>query len=555
MDQEIFEWAQLLGRWLHIVTAVSWIGASVFFMWLDRTFTPNPDSTRPGHLGELWMVHGGGFYHVEKMQMGPTRVPEHLHWFKWESYWTWLSGLFLLLTIFYTGHGTFLIDRSVATLDYGSAVGIGIASFVVSWLAYDFLWESALTKKHPLAGHALTLLLFAGVSLLLCRTLSGRAAYIHVGAMLGTWMTANVFLRIIPRQVKMVEAAKVGQPVNQEWAKNAKARSTHNTYFTLPVVFLMLSNHFPMTYGNKSSWLILLAVTAAGAAIRHFFVIRLARPEIAKAFAGLGCALLVAVILGTRENTSAMNAGAGPSASVPEAPLPETAAPSTTTLTSAPSSAPGPAAGDTANVRGVVKFTGTPPVRAPLTLPPGCAPDGGGEILANEVLVKEGRLQNALVRITKGLEGKEIPPAPTKPVVLDQRHCVYHPRVVGARVGQPVEFVNSDAVFHNVRSVTSANADFNVGMPNQGDRITRVFTKPEIALQAKCSVHPWMSGYVAVVDHPYFSVTGEDGVFALHGVPPGTYTLELWHEVYGTQTKAITVGNDGVTALEFEVKP
>src|SRR5262249_29874732 len=146
---------------------------------------------------------------------------------------------------------TFLLDSSRPNISYWEAVGIGLGSVFISWIVYDLLWESTLTKKQPLIGHAITLMWFAGATYFLCHTLSGRAAYIHIGAMLGTWMTCNVLMRIIPRQRKMVEASKKGEPVNQDWAKNAKARSTHNTYFTLPVIFIMLSNHFPMTYGHK----------------------------------------------------------------------------------------------------------------------------------------------------------------------------------------------------------------------------------------------------------------------------------------------------------------
>jgi len=172
--------------------------------------------------------------------MGPTKVPDELHWFKWESYWTWMSGIFLLIAIFYTGSGTFLLDSSVSGVTYWQAVGIGVGSILVSWFFYDLLWDSKLTKNKPMIGHILTLLWVAGMSYFLCKTLSGRAAYIHIGAMLGTWMTANVFLRIIPRQVKMVEAAKKGEPVNRDWGINAKNRSNHYTVFNFTRIFLII---------------------------------------------------------------------------------------------------------------------------------------------------------------------------------------------------------------------------------------------------------------------------------------------------------------------------
>ncbi len=279
MDGELYEWLLMLGRWLHITVAVTWIGTSIFFMWLDRTFKPNPNSTRPGHVGEVWMVHGGGFYHVEKLLMGPTRAPKELHWFKWASHWTWMSGLCLMIMYFYIDGGGYLLDSNVSSITFTQAVLLSLFSMFGSWVFYDQLWESEFVKTRAVIGHILTLLWFAGMTYTLCKLLNGRAAYIHVGAMLGTWMTANVFMRIIPRQLKMVETSEKGEPVNQEWGKNAKNRSTHNTYFTLPVIFIMLSNHFPATYDHPHNWFVLLSIAAGGAAIREYFVVRLSNPK------------------------------------------------------------------------------------------------------------------------------------------------------------------------------------------------------------------------------------------------------------------------------------
>jgi uncharacterized membrane protein len=303
MDSEIFEWILLLVRWLHITVAVTWIGTSIFFMWLDRSFVFNPESKRPGHVGDLWMVHGGGFYHVEKLLMGPTKVPEHLHWFKWESYWTWMSGILLVALTFYTDGGSNLLDPELSNLTFFQAILLSVFSLMGSWLFYDFLWEREFTKTKAWVGHLLTLVWFAGMSYLLCKNLQGRAAYIHIGGMLGTWMTANVFMRIIPRQIKMVEASRAGQPVNQEWGKNAKNRSTHNTYLTLPVIFIMLSNHFPQTYGHELNWLILLLISAAGASIREYFVVRLSNPKRSYKFAAMGVAILIFVMTYFREGS------------------------------------------------------------------------------------------------------------------------------------------------------------------------------------------------------------------------------------------------------------
>ncbi len=538
MNPEFFEWLLLLGRWLHITVAVTWIGTSIFFMWLDRTLAPNPESKNPGHVGDLWMVHGGGFYHVEKLQMGPTKVPESLHWFKWESYWTWLSGIFLLTMIFYTGNGTFLLDASISSVTFAQALGISVGSVVVSWLFYDFLWETRLTKNYPVIGHFFTLAWFGGISYFLCHTLSGRAAYIHIGGMLGTWMTANVFLRIIPRQLKMVEASKQGKPVNQEWGKNAKHRSTHNTYFTLPVIFIMLSNHFPSTYGSRYNWLILLFLSAGGACIREYFVSRIKHPTRSILFAAVGGALLMGVIYST--TTSGLSPAVGTGG---DSPFPVVSAVKT------------PAAIDyAASLTGVVHFSGPVPLGEKLQLPLACNPDHREANYSNEIAVKEGRLRNVLVQVTRGHEKLTPVAVPNESVVLDQKNCLYEPRVIAVRTGQRVEIVNSDPTFHNVKSITKKNEEFNVAMPSQNERLTKVFTHPELFLQTKCSVHPWMSAYIAVIDHPYFSVTNEAGEFSVSGLPAGDYEIEAWHEVFGKLSKKISIPVKGARAAPVVVE-
>jgi uncharacterized membrane protein/plastocyanin len=542
MNQDIFDWILLLVRWLHITVAVTWIGTSIFFMWLDRSFEFNKNSTRPGHVGDLWMLHGGGFYHVEKLLMGPTKVPEHLHWFKWESYWTWMSGVMLVALVYYTGEGTMLMDSSVSNITYYQALGISLFSLFGSWFFYDFVWERDFTKTKPIIGHVLTLLWLVGMSYFLCHTLSGRAAYIHIGGMMGTWMTANVFMRIIPRQLKMVEASKAGIPVNQDWGKNAKNRSTHNTYLTLPVIFVMLSNHFPQTYGHEYNWLILLVISAGGAAIREYFVVRLKNPKRSITAAIIGIALIVAVIIFSREPVM-IDQPVAPVETHSEAP--------DQAIAPAPELAP---TGKSVTISGVVIFEGAPPKGKKLNLPAACAKNFKGEPYSNEVIVNNGKVENVLVRVVSGLEGKTFSDIPSEEVELDQRGCIYTPRVVGARVGQKVTFINSDPVFHNVRAVTEVNQKFNMAMPHKDQRVTKVFTKPEVFLQAKCSVHPWMGAYVAVMDHPYFSVTSASGEFTIKNLAPGKYTLEAWHEVFGTQKQEITVTEEGMTPLKFIFK-
>lgn len=541
MSQELYDWMLLLGRWVHITTAVTWVGTSIFFMWLDRSFVVNPDAKAEGHVGELWMVHGGGFYKVEKLLMGPTKVPEVLHWFKWESYWTWLSGFFLVCLIFYTGGGTFLLDSSVSNISYVQGVLIGLFSIFGSWIFYDRLWEGDTAKNTPIIAHVLTLVWFVGMTYFLCHTLSGRAAYIHVGGMLGTWMTANVFMRIIPRQVKMVEASKLGEPVNQDWGKNAKNRSTHNTYFTLPVIFIMISNHFPSTYGHDYNWVVLILLSIAGAAIREFFVVREKNPKRAKKMAVIGVIFILFVARWTSiaEDYESHDHHA------------ETVEAVATPVIEATESAKEVKPTVTYNLSGVVNFDGVAPKGKKLQMPSGC--NDQGDVYSNEVIVNNGKLQNVFVRITKGHESLPRGEVPKNAMEMDQRGCMYYPRVAAVRAGQEVVFINSDPIFHNVKSVTKENRGFNMAMPKQDQRISRVFNKPEMFLEAKCSVHPWMGAYIAILDHQYFDVSNESGQFEISNLAAGTYTLEAWHESYGLQTKEVTISEN--TNVSFTYKP
>lgn len=556
MNQDIFDWILLLVRWLHITVAVTWIGTSIFFMWLDRSFERNPESKKPGHVGEVWMVHGGGFYHVEKLLMGPTKVPERLHWFKWESYWTWLSGFTLTALVFYTGDGIFLLDDMVSNITYWQAVGLGVFSIFGSWFFYDWLWESKMVKGHDLLGHVLTLTWLIGMTYLLCHTLSGRAAYLHVGAMMGTWMTANVFMRIIPRQLKMVEASRKGEAVNQEWGKNAKNRSTHNTYFTLPVIFIMLSNHFPNTYGHEYNWLILLFMTMGGAAIREYFVVRLSNPQRSMTAAVVGIALITGVIIFSQKTGQGTETAEAPHAHetpkventaemAPEEVKAAVVANLTPEVLKSEKSFP---------VKGIVSFEGEAPAGKKLNLPSGCQKPGAGDVYSNEVIVNSGKLQNVLITINASHIKGPFTDVPSQEVIMDQRGCMYHPRLAVARVGQKVTFINSDPVFHNVRSVTKENEKFNVGMPKKNQRETKIFNKPEMFLQAKCSVHPWMGAYVAVLDHPFHAISNEKGEFSLPNLPAGEYTVEAWHEVFGKQSQVVNVSVDGSSDIKFTFK-
>lgn len=275
MEAYIFDWLNLLGRWLHIVAGVAWIGASFYFVWLDNHLMPPAEKrdSNAGVAGEVWSVHGGGFYHARKFQVAPPKMPAVLHWFKWEAYTTWLSGIFLLALIYWYGADIYLIDPDVAPLSRLDAVVLGLGTIVFGWFAYDLLCRSPLGKNDNLLATVL-LLLTAVLAWWLCQTFGGRGAYMHFGALLGTIMTANVFFVIIPGQKAMVAACTAGREPDPAPGIRAKQRSVHNTYFTLPVLFVMMSNHFSMTYAHEFNWLILIGISVAGASIRAWFVAR-----------------------------------------------------------------------------------------------------------------------------------------------------------------------------------------------------------------------------------------------------------------------------------------
>ena len=275
MEAYIVDWLNLLGRWVHFVTGIAWIGSSFYFIWLDNHLEAPHETAddEKGVGGEIWSVHGGGFYHAQKYRLAPQALPQTLHWFKWEAYTTWISGMFLLILVYWYGAEVYLIDRSIAELSPSFAVGIAALFLVGGWLVYDLLCNSPLGKNDN-AFSAVLFLLTALLAWGLCQLFSGRGAYIHFGAVLGTIMVANVFFVIIPGQRRMVDAAALGQPPNPEDGIKAKQRSVHNTYFTLPVLFAMTSNHYALTYAHEYNWLILVAISLAGALIRVYFVAR-----------------------------------------------------------------------------------------------------------------------------------------------------------------------------------------------------------------------------------------------------------------------------------------
>ncbi len=263
----------MLVRWLHIIAGIAWIGASFYFIWLDNSLDPpaaESEEAKKGVAGELWAVHGGGFYNPQKYAVAPATLPQKLHWFKWEAYVTWLSGTALLIIVYWLNAGVMMLDPAVSFISATNAVLIGIGSMVGSWIVYDLLCRSPLGRKDGLLGLVVFGLIVA-LAWWLSHQLSGRAMYIHVGAAVGTIMAGNVFFVIIPGQRRMVAAMRAGQAPDPRDGRRGKQRSVHNNYFTLPVLFLMISNHYPLTYLHPYSWAILGLFAAAGVCIRHFF--------------------------------------------------------------------------------------------------------------------------------------------------------------------------------------------------------------------------------------------------------------------------------------------
>jgi uncharacterized membrane protein len=270
LEAYALEWANLLLRWAHVVVGIAWIGASFYFIWLDDHLEPSQD---PKLAGELWAIHGGGFYNARKYQLAPERLPATLHWFKWEAYWTWITGFALLVLMYYVNAELYLIDPAVMALSKAAAIGIGISSLVVFLVLYEIACRSPLGRNDLLlSGVIFTLLALAAWGL--AQVFSGRGAFIHYGAILGTIMAANVAHVIIPGQRRMVQAVREGREPDARDGLMGKQRSVHNTYFTLPVLFVMISNHYAGVFGHRWGWLALVALTLAGALIRVWFVMR-----------------------------------------------------------------------------------------------------------------------------------------------------------------------------------------------------------------------------------------------------------------------------------------
>jgi uncharacterized membrane protein len=272
LESHMMEWLNIVVRVMHITFGIAWIGASFYFVFLENALN-RTENVRDELAGNLWAIHGGGFYYLEKYKTAPKVIPKHLHWFKYEAYFTWLSGFSLLFIVYYFNAKGFLIDTNVFAMSTTAAIVTGVGSFVVGWLLYDILCKTALVKK-GIWFTIVCVIIIVGFAWFYCHVFSARAAYIHFGAMLGSIMVANVFFVIIPSQKAMVKAAKEGKPLNPDLGKHAGLRSLHNNYLTLPVLFVMVSNHFPSTFGFKYPWIILAAISLGSAGIKHWLNLR-----------------------------------------------------------------------------------------------------------------------------------------------------------------------------------------------------------------------------------------------------------------------------------------
>lgn len=309
--QNFLDWLIVGLRWIHIIAILGWIGASLYFMWLESKLRL-PDPARENVLGEAWMGHGGGFYIVQKRSIAPGQVPSPVYWFRVEAGITWITGFLLLVFVYYWTGGVDLVDPEISALSPKAAIGLAIGLLLVAWIVYDRLWVSRLAEDNATLANAVSLILVFVIVYLLCKLFTGRAAYIHVGSVLGTNMVANVWTRIIPAQEEAVAATTAGRERNMVLATRARRRAMHNTYLTLPVIFTMIAMHAPSTYSHPMNWLILCLLIVVGVAARHLMIM-FDRRQPARAWASAGAPLaasvLVLAFLSTAHNDPAPSAG------------------------------------------------------------------------------------------------------------------------------------------------------------------------------------------------------------------------------------------------------
>ncbi|NPC58476.1 urate hydroxylase PuuD [Caenimonas soli] len=313
LTQNLVDWFIVVLRWAHIVAILGWVGASLYFMWLDSKL--RKPANAPGVLGEAWMGHGGGFYIVQKRQISPGEVPSPVYWFRNEAAITWVTGFLLLVFVYYWGGGVDLIDSDNALVSPGMAIAIAIGLLAVSWVVYDTLWASKFAAEKPAVATIVSAILLLVVVYAMCRLFSGRAAYIHIGAVMGTNMVGNVWRRIIPAQEQAVAATSAGRERDMAMALRARRRAQHNTYLTLPVIFTMIAAHAPSTYSHGYNWVVMALLIVAGIAARHVMILFDRRLPVGSAWLPAAAPLVMAVIalsvLTTPQLSTGPNAATG----------------------------------------------------------------------------------------------------------------------------------------------------------------------------------------------------------------------------------------------------
>lgn len=526
------EWAQLLLRWVHVLAAMAWIGHAFMFHGIESALAKERAGWRPGErpdddLGDLWLIHGGGFFHMKKTRSMPQALVDQLHWFRFEALFTWLSGFGLVALMYWSGGATLMIDPTLSKLDPGVAAGIGVGTLLVAWAVYDAIWTSSLARVGPAAA-GLSAAALIGLVEVLTRLVSGRAAFLHVGALLGTLMTANVWMRILPNSRRTVAAIGRGEVPDPAWGMVGHQRSFHNGYLHFPIVFLMISNHYPGLYAHPRRDVVLLLVVALGVLLRQVFYDGRSTSAVVRG----GIALVVAWLGLLTVPAEALQHDPEPLTDVTAGEAFDAA--------------------QTGAVTGRITLAGAAPAPTEIRLVNGCDQQVKGPVFDRPVVVDQGRVAEVVVALVGGHERWRAPPAPSAPVEVDQRGCVYERRQYGVRVGQPVTFINSDPLFHNVRTVATANDTFNLTMEAQDERITRRFLRPERDVEARCDVHPWMVAHLAILDHPWFAITGADGSFRIEGVPAGRYEIAAWHPVLGEQVGSVDVTPGGTASYSVE---
>ncbi|MBM4356982.1 MAG: urate hydroxylase PuuD [Deltaproteobacteria bacterium] len=520
-------------RWTHVFAAILWVGSTYLFNFMEKSL--ERDETTPENIrGRLWMVHGGGFYFVEKQKRLEGK-PRELHWFKYESATTWVSGALLIGLVFYHGGGGNLVAPGVS---FGVAATAGLATIIGGWVIYDLLVRSPLGRNEVFVA-VVGWCTFVGLTHLLWTWLSPRAVLVHIGAMIGTIMAANVWMRILPSQRRMLAAVAEGKPIPTNVSATGPLRSKQNSYLAIPLVLLMLSNHSSLLMDRKSAPIAVGVLFLVGWAVARVFRGPTHAGEGAPdknaegsmVHAGIALALLVGAFgFGLRAASSQEAASAAATPSV-------TKRSSTNAATKARAGAFG-----SGSIAGTVAFTGTVPPAAPWTGTAECA--GLHEPTIQLVRVKDGKLADVFVYVKSGLPEGDYA-VPTKPVTVGQKSCEFTPRVFGAMAGQPIVFGNDDNTQHNVQGPLSAT----VPQLARGQFGETAIDDLKVMATLTCSMHSWMRAYAGILDHPFFAVTDESGAFTIEKLPDGEYALAAWHEKLGTtETKVQVSGGKAVTA-------